>query len=212
MEVQKEDFQVSNDILTQAQREDLKAFLWQNKDVFTVSLKNLGHYRKKEMQIDLIDSNPVHTNYYRTTEKLQKMIDEHVDKLLEHDIIEPCLSPYASPCCLVKKKQISPKKGMAVYRLVVDYRKCNQKIKDISFPIPKIQGLFTDIGSQQPTVFTVCDLSSAFYQLRIRKQDRPITAFATKTGSYQWKRVPFGMKGSPIFFTSVMTNLLQKIH
>ena len=101
-----DDFHICSDILTNQQQAKFRQFLWKNKDVFTTNLANLGKHEGDEMPIMLEDTKPVRLPYYRTTDKLQKIIDEHTDQLLRYGIIERSTSNYASPCCLVKKKEI----------------------------------------------------------------------------------------------------------
>ena len=59
------------------------------------------------------------------------VIDEHVQHMLDHDVIEPAASPWCSNVVMVRKQDGS-------IRLCIDYRKLNSlTIKD-KFPLPKI--------------------------------------------------------------------------
>ena len=51
-----------------------------------------------------------------------EILRELIQKLLDDDVIEQSMSPYASPCFFV------PKPG-GKFRLVIDYRKLNKKVE-----------------------------------------------------------------------------------
>jgi len=41
---------------------------------------------------------------------------------------------------------------------------------------------------------TVCDATSGYWQLDVKKVDRWLTAFFTHHGFWEWTRMPFGLK------------------
>ena len=59
------------------------------------------------------------------------IIDEHVEHMLAHDVIEPAASPWSSNVVMVRKQDGS-------MRFCVDYRKVNELITKDKFPLPKI--------------------------------------------------------------------------
>ena len=206
----KSDFSINTSDISQQEVQNLQKLLVDNSDIFSSGLSDLGFCQKYEMEIDTGQNKPVLSRFYRTTPALQDVIDSQVDDLLKYGIIEPSLSCWASPCVLVKKTGKDPVTNKQRYRLVQDYRSVNSLTSDISHPIPKFDDLLYDIGSKQPRYFTKLDMNHAFHQFPITKSDRPKSAFVTKHGHYQYKRVAFGLKSSPIFFTSAMTKILQK--
>ena len=56
-------------------------------------------------------------------------------------------------------------------------------------------------GSQY---FSKLDLTSGFYQSRIKEEDVPKTAFQTEWGSFQFKVMPFGLSNAPPTFQRTM--------
>ena len=80
----------------------------------------------------------------------------------------------------------------------------------MSFPISRLEDLLHDIGSKQPKYFSVLDMNSAFFQFPLKETDKHKSAFVTRHGHYQYTRVSFGLKPSPIFFTSAMSKILEK--
>ena len=59
------------------------------------------------------------------------VIDEHVQNMLEHDVIEPAASPWCSNVVMVRKQD-------GTMRLCIEYRKLNALTTKDKFPLPKI--------------------------------------------------------------------------
>jgi hypothetical protein len=57
---------------------------------------------------------------------LKSVVDEHIDMMLQREIIEPSSSPWSSSIVLVQKKS---KDGSVKYRFCVDYRALNAVTK-----------------------------------------------------------------------------------
>ena len=59
-------------------------------------------------------------------------------------------------------------------------------------------------------VFSVLDLKSAYFNVPIRKQDRPQTAFITKSGCFEFNYlpVPFGLKSASASFMRFIHEVL----
>ena len=81
-------------------------------------------------------------------------------------------------------------------------------IKD-EYPIPRIDESFSKLGDAK--FFTTLDLSSAFWQVPLRKKDREKTGFACELGLYQWKRMTFGLCNATATLQKLMAQALTRV-
>ena len=59
-------------------------------------------------------------------------IATHVDNMLDHGVIEPASSPWASNIVLVRKKD-------GTYRCCINYRQLNSVTRKDAYPLPRIE-------------------------------------------------------------------------
>eukprot|EP00745_Piridium_sociabile_P042744 TRINITY_DN8657_c0_g1_i1.p1 TRINITY_DN8657_c0_g1~~TRINITY_DN8657_c0_g1_i1.p1 ORF type:complete len:1461 (-),score=280.53 TRINITY_DN8657_c0_g1_i1:179-4561(-) len=158
-----------------------------------------GTTNLEECTITLKDEHPVRCKPYPVPYAQRETVKEEVKAMLDMGVIEPSVSPYASPIVLVKK--IDGK-----IRFCVDYRRLNKSVEFDTEPIPEIEYLFAKLGKQ--TVLSKIDLAKGYWQIPIPPEDRPKTAFLTPQGCFQWKVMPFGLSTSGAVFTRMMRKLL----
>ena len=135
-------------------------------------------------------------------EKLEQIIQEQI----KQDILEEVtIGEWSSPAILVCK---SGNNGM---RLVIDYRGLNSQTFDQVLVIPRIDSILDDIGQGQPRFFPTLDLEKGFHQMNLHPDSRQYTAFTTPHRKYQYKRLPMGLKNSPMSFQLLMNQVLSGI-
>lgn len=174
-------------------------------DVFYLEGEPLTFTNKIKHKIRTTDEIPVHTKTYRYPYVHRQEVRDQINKMLDQHIIRPSESAWSSPIWIVPKK--ADASGKVKWRLVVDFRKVNEKTIDDKYPIPNITDVLDKLGKCQ--YFTTLDLASGFYQVEMDPCDVHKTAFNVENGHYEFLRMPMGLKNSPSTFQRVMDNVLR---
>ncbi|WVZ93652.1 hypothetical protein U9M48_039617 [Paspalum notatum var. saurae] len=95
-------------------------------------------------------------------------------------------SPWGCPALFVEKKDQGGK------RLCVDYRSLNAVTIKI-----------------RAKVFSKIDLRSGYYQIKIREEDIPKTAFSARYGLYEYLVMSFRLTNAPAFFMYMMNSVFM---
>ena len=153
--------------------------------------------------IKLTSSTPVRRKPYPTPQALQAEFRKEVQAMLEAGIIEPSDSPYSSPPVIVKKKD-------GTNRYCVDFRQINNISVFDAEPMPRLDELFQQIGTESRYVSKI-DLCKGYWQVPLSEGSKPITAFPTDLGLMQFKVMPFGLQCAPAAFSRLMRKVLKDV-
>ncbi|XP_077947563.1 uncharacterized protein LOC144388873 isoform X3 [Gasterosteus aculeatus] len=171
--------------------------------VFSAFEGDLGCTNLIEHEIPLLDDVPVRQRFRRIPPSDYDSVKNHINQLLETQIIRESCSPYASPIVLVKKKDGS-------LRMCVDYRQLNSKTRRDAFPLPRIEESLDALAGAR--WFSTMDLASGYNQVPVAKKDRAKTAFCTPFGLFEFNRMPFGLCNAPGTFQRLMERIFGAQH
>ena len=182
----------------------IKAVLREFQDVFPKDLPlglppvRMGHEFKVELEDD---TPPVHRPMYKLSPLELEEAKKQIDYMLEHGYIRPSKSPYGAPILFAPKKD-------GGLRFCIDYRWLNKKTIRNRYPLPLPEEMYDRLGGSK--VFSKIDLRSGYWQVPVREQDIPKTAFKTRWGLYEYLVVPFGMTNAPAQFMNLMHDVLRE--
>lgn len=152
-----------------------------------------------ECEIRMEDDATVRTRQFPIPFAHKDIIRKEVEIMLKLGVIEPAQSPYSSPVVLVRKRDGS-------IRFCVDFRRLNKKVIFDAEPLPDVECLFAKLGKAK--YLTKIDLSRGYWQIPIKPEDKPKTAFTTEVGQFQFVVMPFGLKTAGACFSRMMRALL----
>ncbi|GBO19656.1 Retrovirus-related Pol polyprotein from transposon gypsy [Araneus ventricosus] len=192
-ELLKSDFKL--DHLNDKGKKDMQDLLLKNYKVFSKSYKTLGETLAVIPEFSLLHNFPLQTKPYSIPLMAKKYAQQEINNLLKADIIEPSSSSYCFPVIFIKKKQNpNDSNSEPKSRMVVDYRLLNSITETFKICLPKISEIIKNIAGRK--IYCVLDLKSAFFQIKLRDEDKRKLAFCTEIGNFQATRLPFGSKNS----------------
>jgi hypothetical protein len=120
---------------------------------------------------------PISRRPYKMAPKELAELKVQLNELLDKGYIHPSSSLWGCTTLFVKKKHQS-------LRLCIDYRPLNAITIKNKYPLPRIDILFDQLARAR--VFSMVDLRSGYYQIKIRPEDVPKTTFSTRYGLYEY--------------------------
>ena len=195
---------INTDHLNEEETEHVQNILEEYEDCFHLPEEKLKFTTMAKHSIPTTDNMPIYVKQYRYPPVHKEEIDKQVTKLLEDEVITPSTSPYNAPLWIVPKKSTAD--GQRKWRMVIDFRKLNEKTVGDAYPLPNIVEILDQLGSAK--YFSVFDLAQGFHQIPMDPDDQAKTAFSTPYGHYEYQRMPFGLKNAPATFQRLMDNVL----
>ena len=136
--------------------------------------------------------NPHHRS--EVSKQLQEMLDQGICRETEN--------PFASPVILVRKADGS-------LRFVVDMRKLNDLTVKECYLLMRIDDALDNLGGAK--YFATLDLQSGYWQVELDEASKPLTAFVTDQGLFEFNGMPFGLGNAPSTFSRAMCRALKGI-
>lgn len=140
-------------------------------------------------RINTGDAKPEMRKQYPLSPYVTEEVKKEIEKLVERDIVEPIeTSPWRWPILWVKKKTGGG-------RICLDARGLNDLTVPDAYPTLNVDSILRNLP--QANFISSLDMTQAFHQIEIAKEDRPKTAFAVGTQFYCYKRAVMGFRNSP---------------
>jgi len=170
-----------------------------HKEVFDETLGKLKDFKAK-LFVDS-QAKPVFYKPRQVPQALKQKIEAELTNLEQKGIIQPVkYSNWAAPVVPILKPD-------GTLRLCGDYRVTVNKFATESYPLPRIEELFSSLAGRKS--FSKLDLSHAYLQIELDELSKEYVTFNTHRGLYKYNRLPFGVSSAPAIFQRVMENVLQ---
>ena len=121
-------------------------------------------------------------------------VKNEIEKLLAAKVICSSHSSWSAPIIVVPK-------GDGGKGLVIDYRALNKVTRKFTWPIPKVEDIFSKLNGA--TYFTTLDLHTGYHHIPLNKSSIPKTAFNSPFGKYEYIKVLFGLAQALPYFPGV---------
>ena len=126
-------------------------------------------------------------------------------ELCDLSLIRPSKSPHSSPAFMVRNRnEINRNKA----RMVVNYKQLNGNTVFDGYFLPNKETLIHK--TRNCNWHSKFDCKSGFYQIKMTEESKPLTAFSTLQGHYEWNVLSFGLKNAPQIFQRKMDNIFRE--
>jgi hypothetical protein len=163
--------------------------------------QELPPHREWDHKIDLVPEWREHLwkpYTYPLTYDEGKELDKFLEENLANGRIRRSESELASPVFFINKKD-------GQKRMVIDYRKLNEITVKNKYPLPLLEDLIS--GWKGCVYFSVMDVRSGYYNIRMREGDEWKTAFTTSKGMFESLVMTFGLTNAPATFQTMMDSI-----
>ena len=169
-------------------------------NVFAKNDMDLGNFTAIQHHINTGQANPKVTKMRRVPLHFAAEEEKHLQDMLKADVIQPSNSAWASAPVLIRKKD-------GTLRWCIDYRQVNAVTVKDTYPLPFLSECLDSLDGN--SWYSKLDANSAYWQVPVAENSQEKTAFRTKFGLYEFKKLPFGLTNSPATFGRVMALVLR---
>ena len=177
--------------------------MFEYSDVFASHDLDLGNFTAIEHSINTGSAEPQVTKMRRCPVHFVDEEQKHLNDMLKAEVIQPSSSAWAAAPVLIRKRDGS-------LRWCIDYRKVNAVTAKDTFPLPFLSECLDSLDGNN--WFSKLDANSAYWQVPVEESSRPKTAFRTRFGLYEFRKLPFGLTNSPATYMRVMNLVLRGLH
>ena len=182
--------------LTEKMKKEMRSALESTKHLYKM---DPGLFNQDlQHEIPVTSPHPIRKKQYPLPFSSKETLSKEVEYMERIGVIERSSSPYCSPIVLIKKKDSST-------RVCMDFREINKITIFDAEPIPDVEELFIKLSGKK--FFTKVDLCKGYWQISVKVEDRPKTAFQAPQGLFQFTRMPFGLVTAPATFARMMRQL-----
>ena len=176
-------------------------------DIFSgVGTKEVGRTDLIEFEIKLKKgATPVKQKLRPLNPHQKESLKKQMEKWKQEGIIQESISPWASPMVPAKKAGGAP----GEIRWAIDYRALNEATVSDSYPIPNVEEILERLAGSK--YYSALDASCAFHVIPVAQKTRPLLAFITPMGLFEFCSMPFGPKNSGSVYARFVDMLLQRI-
>ncbi len=187
-------------------RQEYLDILMSREHFFSADSNDLGRTHLIQHEIQVMDDRANFTPQFRLPLEHLQLIRENVQGWLQAGIIARTRSRHNSSVFCV------PKKGGNGLRVVLDLRGINRVSSPDMYSIRTVDECVERLGVTQSKVFSALDLTHGYWQVPLRKSDRPFTAFTIPgVGQFEWVTTPQGLMGAPATFSRLMDMLMHDL-
>ncbi|KAJ3698911.1 hypothetical protein LUZ61_002616 [Rhynchospora tenuis] len=192
-------------VLTQEDRELVKACLLRNCDIFACEGEAMPGIDRAiaEHQITTKQGmRPVAQKKRKQSQEKREAIKVEVEKLLKIGAIREVKYPQwlANPVLVTKSN--------GQWRMCIDYTDLNKACPKTPFPLPSIDAMIDSTAGFKYLSFM--DAYSGYNQIRMSPADEEKTSFVTEEGLYCYKVMPFGLKTAGAEYQRMVSKVFKE--
>lgn len=157
-----------------------------------------------EHRIKVLESHTkrLHSAPYRGGSKTGEKEKQEIEKILNHQLMEPAHTKWNAPIIFAPKKN-------GTLRLCVEYWEVNADTNRDSYSIIRIDECLGALG-EVASLFSL-DVNFGYWQIEIEKSNSVKTAFTSHHGLYRFSVMPFGLQNAPGTIQRAMGVILTTI-